>query len=111
MTPEGKVKAEIKRILKKHNAYYFMPQPGFTCRSGIPDFICCVNGHFLAIEAKAESKQPTALQQQELDKITAVGGIGVCINIDNIATLDTLINGLKTKRFGASFSSYIVDYK
>ena len=96
MTPEGKVKAEIKRILVTHKIYHFMPQPGLACRRGIPDFICSVNGFMLAIEAKAADKKPTALQQRELDAINASGGIALCINATNLDTLVSSIAYLKS---------------
>lgn len=62
MTPEGKVKARVKRILKKHEVYYFMPvQTGY----GMPtlDFLCCHRGSFFAIETKAPGKKPTTRQK------------------------------------------------
>ncbi len=62
MTPEGKVKAKVKRLLKKHEAYYFMPvQTGY----GVPtlDFLGCHRGSFFAIETKAPGKKPTKRQE------------------------------------------------
>jgi hypothetical protein len=91
MTPEGKIKVEIKRILAEYSVYYCMPAGTGYGHSGIADFCCCINGHFLAIEAKAGSKQPTALQQQELDKVDAAGGVAICINAENIFHLPTLL--------------------
>jgi len=61
-TPESKIKAKIKAILKAHNVYYAMPIGTGYGNSGVPDFLCCVNGKFLAIEAKAGKGQATALQ-------------------------------------------------
>ena len=52
-TPEGKVKTAIKSVLKDEGVYYFMPRGTLLGRRGVSDFICCVNGKFLAIEAKA----------------------------------------------------------
>ena len=91
MTPEGKIKAEIKAILAKYEVYYFMPSGNGYGRSAIADFCCCINGHFLAIEAKAGNGKPTALQQRELDKIIAAGGVALCINAENILHLPTLL--------------------
>jgi len=61
-TPEAKVKDRIKKLLNKHNVYYFMPvQTGLGSRT--LDFLCCVNGKFLAIEAKAPDKYYTPQQE------------------------------------------------
>jgi len=48
-TPEGKVKAKVKKLLDEMKVYYFCPATGGYGRSGIPDFICCYNGKFLSI--------------------------------------------------------------
>jgi len=90
-TPEAKVKAKIKDILKTHNAYYVMPIGTGYGNSGVPDFICCVNGQFLAIEAKAGNNKPTALQTQNLLRIKNAGGYAMVVNEDNLEELETLI--------------------
>jgi hypothetical protein len=58
---------------------------------GIPDFICCAKGRFLAIEAKAEGKVPTALQYMQLHKITAAGGESVVEDGTTLVALENLI--------------------
>lgn len=89
-TPEGKVKAAIKKLLDEHNIYYFMPATGGYGRSGIPDFVGCVRGRFFAIEAKAGKAKPTALQLREMGRIKASGGLAFVINEDNMEDLGTL---------------------
>jgi len=73
-TPEAKVKAKIKDLLKAYKAYYVMPIGTGYGNSGVPDFLCCVNGQFLAIEAKAGSNKPTALQDKNIRDIRNAGG-------------------------------------
>lgn len=86
MTPEGKVKAKIKKILKEHNIYYAMPHGAGYGDAGIPDFLCCMppDGKFMAIEAKANGGQPTKLQEKNLDQIDARGGIPWIVDEINI---------------------------
>jgi len=81
-TPEAKVKAKIKELLKAHNAYYVMPIGTGYGNSGVPDFLCCVNGQFLAIEAKAGKNKPTALQEQNILRIRHAGGVALVVNED-----------------------------
>ena len=60
-TPEGKVKAKVKRLLKKYDCYQFWPvQSGY----GAPTLDClgCCNGFFFGIETKAPGKHPTPRQ-------------------------------------------------
>jgi Holliday junction resolvase len=90
-TPEGKVKDEVKRILKALNIYYFMPATGGYGRSGVPDFVCCVKGRFVAIECKAGLNQPTVLQLREIDSIKNAGGMAVVINEGSVRGLADLL--------------------
>lgn len=98
-TPESKVKDKIKRILEENHVYYVMPIGTGYGRSGVPDFICCVDGKFLAIEAKATEKNtPTALQLRELGRIELAGGEAVVIhegNVDGLASKLFLLKGLR----------------
>jgi len=87
-TPEKKVKEAIKRVLKKYKVYYFMPATGGYGRSGVPDFICCANGLFLAIEAKAGGNGVTALQAKEIASIHHAGGFALIVNEENIDDLE-----------------------
>jgi len=90
-TPEAKVKAKIKAILKAHNVYYAMPIGTGYGNSGVPDFLCCVNGKFLAIEAKAGKGQATALQLKNMQAINAAGGYTCIINENNLENLTNVI--------------------
>lgn len=94
-TPESKVKAKIKAIFKAHNVYYAMPIGTGYGNSGVPDFLCCVNGHFLAIEAKAGKGTTTALQEKNLQQIKDAGGTATVINEDTIGYLEQLIQLMK----------------
>jgi pantoate kinase len=88
-TPEAKVKEKIKKILKEHGVYYAMPMGTGYGNSGVPDFLCCVGGQFMAIEAKAGKGIPTALQEKNLRDVKEAGGIALVINETNIEELKT----------------------
>ena len=73
-TPEGKVKARVKKLLVDRRAYYFMPvQAGYGAR-GL-DFHVCYRGNALFIETKAPNKYPTPLQAITINEIRKAGGI------------------------------------
>lgn len=93
-TPEAKVKAKIKDVLKKHGIYYAMPIGTGYGNSGVPDFLCCVAGHFLAIEAKAGKNTTTALQDKHLSMIGAQGGTALVVNEENLSELEKLLEQL-----------------
>jgi hypothetical protein len=74
MTPEGKVKAAVNKVLAKYKKLYrFMPVPGGYGESSL-DYLLCVNGLFCAIETKAPGQKPTARQKFIAEKIIAAGG-------------------------------------
>jgi pantoate kinase len=94
-TPESKVKAKIKAIFKEHNVYYAMPIGTGYGNSGVPDFLCCVNGNFLAIEAKAGKGTTTALQDKNLRDIKMAGGTAAVIAEEQLEYLEQLIQLMK----------------
>jgi Holliday junction resolvase len=97
-TPESKVKAKIKAILKEHGVYYAMPIGTGYGNAGVPDFLCCVNGRFLAIEAKANGGKTTALQDKNLRDLETSGGITFVINEDNVSVLGNYIKFIKEQQ-------------
>lgn len=94
-TPEKRVKTKVESILKGEDAYYFFPATHGYGRSGVPDIIACVNGQFLAIECKAGSNKPTALQVREIESIRKAGGVAVVANEENWELVRDLVRNLK----------------
>ena len=87
MTPEGKVKEKVKKLLKAHGAYYHMPvQNGMGAPS--LDFIGCHRGLYYGIETKAGNKQPTPRQETTIAQIRAAGGLAFVVN--EVSGLDEL---------------------
>jgi len=77
MTPEGKVKKQVKEYLKSIGAWYYMPVSNGMGRVGCPDILVCYQGLFMAFETKAPGKikNVTANQQREIDDILRVNGL------------------------------------
>lgn len=91
MTPEAKVKAKIKDILKELGCYSFSPIGGAYSSRGVPDIIGCLHGIFFAIEAKAGKGKTTALQGRELQRIRDAGGVALVVNEENLDSLKTVL--------------------
>jgi hypothetical protein len=103
MTPEAAVKNDVKKLLSKMKAWFFMPvQTGYG-KTGVPDVLACVPytirpedvgktiGVFVGVETKAPGKRHTVtpLQQRELHAIANAGGIAlVC---DDVVQLDEVL--------------------
>jgi len=94
-TPEAKVKAGVVDILKDEGAYYFFPATGGYGRSGVPDIVACINGHFMGIECKAGANKPTLLQVREIEHIRRCGGIAVVVNETNLDMVRPLVRKWK----------------
>lgn len=91
MTPEGKVKAEVKKVLAKHGVWSFMVVPSGYAMVGFPDFVACVPlkitkdmvgktiGVFAGIETKAPGKikHTTENQRRNLRGIGEHGGLAI----------------------------------
>jgi len=86
-TPENRVKAKVKQVLKELDAYYAMPSSGGYGSSGVPDFLVCYRGRFYGIECKANGNKPTALQMDNLVRIRRAGGYGFVIDETNVDQL------------------------
>jgi hypothetical protein len=105
MTPEGRVKNDIKKYLEAigfqraggpipdtySHRWYYMPIQNGMGVSGIPDFICCDNGVFLGIEAKAPKKRPTDNQVERHKEIASARG--VVIVADDVALVKEYFGG------------------
>lgn len=89
-TPEGKVKAKVKEWLKARGIWYCMPIGTGMGSGGVPDFVCCWAGRFLAIETKAPGKRKntTVLQDRQIAAIHAA--LGSAYVIDDVAQLDEI---------------------
>lgn len=76
MTPEGRVKAKVKKALDHlgPECWRFMPvQSGYGTTA--LDFLLSVRGRFVAIETKAPGKKLTPLQESTKAAIEAAGGL------------------------------------
>lgn len=75
MTPEGRIKAKIDKVLNNTAAgcWYFKPvQYGYGMRA--LDYICCINGQFVAIEVKRPGGEPTDFQRLTCIDMYHAGG-------------------------------------
>ncbi len=78
-TPEATLKTAIRDHIKSIGGYCFKPVQMGMGEAGV-DIYACVNGHFVAIEAKAPGKYKdpwtgcTPRQKQTLHDVSKAGG-------------------------------------
>ena len=100
MTPEGKVKARVKKMLaqftfdpttgKKVMDEYW-PVPTGRGASHL-DCIICFYGRYISIDTKAPGKKPTPRQEQRINSVADAGGTVLVIDGDEgLAVLYTVL--------------------
>lgn len=57
--------------------------------------LCCVNGHFVAIEVKAATGKPSELQEWNIRKIQEAKGIGIILYPKDFERFKKLVQTLK----------------
>jgi Holliday junction resolvase len=58
----------------------------------VPDIVACYRGKFIGIECKTGTKQPTALQNRELDRIVEAGGVSLVVREANISDVTEVLD-------------------
>lgn len=97
MTPEGKVKAKVRKLLKRYPVYSNWPVP---CGYGTPmlDCIGALAGRCFAIETKAPGKTPTPRQEQTIAEMQAAGiEVFVIDGDDGITKLEEWLNATRVR--------------
>lgn len=94
--PETAFKERIRPLLDKlTHSWWVKTQLIAVC--GIPDFLGCINGQFVALELKKdEHEQPTKLQSWVLRKIIRAGGIGLVVHPRNWNAVHKVLQKLAT---------------
>jgi len=114
MTPEGRVKSDIAKLLLSYKIYpakmagtgpdkglpadavgwYFMASSNGMGVKGLPDFLGHFKGLLFGIESKALKKSPTGFQQLQINAIRSSGG--AVFVVDGPETLSVFQAWLKT---------------
>jgi len=84
---EADVKRRIKEVLTQMGVWWVMYVPMGMGKAGVPDFLCCYNGRFIAIEAKFGNALPTALQTYQMAEIRKAKGDVLVITEKNVNEL------------------------
>jgi hypothetical protein len=93
-TPEGRVKAAVKKVLKQKGAWFYMPVQNGMGVVGIPDFVCCWRGRFLGIETKAPGKRKNLSANQAMQLGLIDDAEGLTLVVDDVQQLIDFFDGL-----------------
>lgn len=91
--PETKFKEKVRKDLETLENTWFVKIQQVSIR-GIPDFLLCVNGGFVAIELKKDAdSMRNKLQEWTLTSISHAGGMSFVAHPDNwTETFDVIKN-------------------
>lgn len=82
---ETQLKNKVKAMLKKEFPLVYAQKINDRCTHGIPDFLMCVCGRFVAIELKVKGNKPTKIQEYHTNNIIKSGGIAkVCYTVNEV---------------------------
>ena len=96
MSNEKAFENKIKAFLKSKGAYFIKTHGDRFSRVGVPDILACVNGHFVAVEAKAENGKPSELQLYHLDEIRKSGGYSFLLYPKDFENFKNFLENLLT---------------
>lgn len=83
MTPEGKVKAQVKKLLRELNAYWHCPVQNGMGSPALDFMHVQIPGYpVIAIETKAPGEHPTPRQEKTIADIRRAGGTVFVIDGD-----------------------------
>lgn len=102
MTPEGRIKAAVKRVLERYKPMdSYWPVPGGLGASHL-DWIGCYYGKYLSIETKAPGKKPTPRQNARIESVQRAGGIAMVIDgVEGLQELEQVLKSIRMQHFGS----------
>lgn len=77
MASEKAIDERIKKMVDRRGGWSVKFHGNAATRRGVPDRHICYRGRYVAVEVKQPGGKPTRLQQYELDRIAAAGGVAI----------------------------------
>lgn len=92
MTPESKLKRDLKNLLNDRGAYWCSIAEGAYAKPGDPDIVACYKGTFIGIEAKTYDGTQSEWQKLREKMIVRAGGMYLLVRSvkDVIEVLDAI---------------------
>lgn len=80
MAAEKQFENKVKKFLTDQGCWLIKYWAGAAyTKSGVPDLLVCVRGHFMAVELKAANGRPSDLQIWNLRKVSESDGIAILL--------------------------------
>lgn len=99
MAAEKQFENKIKAWLKDNGCYFVKFFANRMTKTGVPDILACINGHFVGIEVKAQNGKPSELQLYNVKKIRESGGLAFVVYPSGWDELKEILTGLRRDDF------------
>lgn len=99
MGEEKAFEDKIKRFLKARGVYFVKFFANRMTKTGVPDLLCAVKGHFVAIEVKAANGRASPLQLWNREEIRRAGGIAIILYPNKFEEFKELIKLIESGEF------------
>lgn len=94
MAGEKNFENRIKRFLRENKVWHVKFFANAFTRKGVPDLLCCVAGHFVAVEVKAEDGRVSELQRLQLKGIADSLGFAIVLRPGDFDTFRHFVMSL-----------------
>lgn len=96
MPKEKDFQLKVEKFLTDKGIYFVKYWGGgnFT-RSGVPDLLCCIGGHFVGVELKTDDGKVSELQQYNINKIIQSGGLALVLRPSDFDDFKSMVKNLK----------------
>lgn len=94
MAQEKNFENKIKDYLRSQDCYFVKYFANRMTKSGVPDILASVGGHFVGVEVKATNGRPSELQLWNIKKIQQSGGFAVILYPEYFDDFKTLVSVL-----------------
>ena len=98
---EKQFEKQVKEFLNDRGCWVLKTWSNGIQREGVPDLLVCCDGVFVAVELKAATGKPSALQIWNIEQIRAAGGVGIVLYPDQFENFKHMISLLQS---GNSYS-------
>lgn len=99
MAAEKQFENKIKKFISDNGGWFVKFFANGYTKSGIPDLLACINGYFVAIEVKAQTGHPSALQIHHCTEIRLSGGFAFIVYPSGFEQLKGFITRLKRDEY------------
>jgi Holliday junction resolvase len=98
MAQEKIFENKVKKYIEEQGGWQVKYFANRMTKSGIPDILACIKGHFLATEVKAEYGRPSELQKYHVKNINDAGGYAIILYPSQDVQFKQLIALLKNDK-------------